>query len=609
MEYPILKGIKTPQDVKRLDSARLQALCAEIRDCIINTVSKNGGHLASNLGAVELTVALHRVFNSPDDSIIFDVGHQCYAHKLLTGRFEKFDTLRTEGGISGFMNPFESEHDAVITGHSSNSISEAYGIYKAKQLSGQSGMAVAVIGDGAMTGGIAYEAMNNAGNGKGNFIIVLNDNKMSISQNVGAFARSLTKMRNKPKYHRFKSAFSSFLLELPLIGKGLNKLLFSLKESLKLIVYKNNFFTSMGFNYLGPVDGHNIAELESILNIARNYDKPSLVHVVTTKGKGYAFAESSPKNYHGVSPFDIDEGIGLNDKFTFSRIAGNTLCELAEKDKKICAITAAMTEGTGLVDFAKKYRDRFFDVGIAEQHAVSFSAGLAVGGMKPYFVVYSSFLQRAYDQIVHDAATANVPVKLLIDRAGIVGEDGVTHQGLFDVSFLTGIPNMTVYSPSNFEELAFRIKQSCGFDGVCAIRYPRGSEKYCGEFDIASDYSIVRGSAEKLIITYGRLYSEAFAAHERDSEISILKLNKIYPLSDDIAEVISTYNNIHIFEETELSGGIGEHISSKLLKLGFRGRYTIHAVDNKFLPGATVSSSIKSCGLDADTMFNCFTEN
>lgn len=609
MEYPILKGIKAPQDVKRLDSARLQALCAEIRDCIINTVSKNGGHLASNLGAVELTVALHRVFNSPDDSIIFDVGHQCYAHKLLTGRFERFDTLRTEGGLSGFMNPFESEHDAVITGHSSNSISEAYGIYKAKQLSGQSGTAVAVIGDGAMTGGIAYEAMNNAGNGKGNFIIVLNDNKMSISQNVGAFARSLTKMRNKPKYHRFKSAFSSFLLNLPLIGKGLNKLLFSLKESLKLIVYKNNFFTSMGLNYLGPVDGHNIAELESILNIARNYDKPSLVHVVTTKGKGYAFAESSPKNYHGVSPFDIDEGIGSNDNFTFSRIAGNTLCELAEKDKKICAITAAMTEGTGLVDFAGKFKDRFFDVGIAEQHALSFSAGLAVGGMKPYFVVYSSFLQRAYDQIVHDAATANVPVKLLIDRAGIVGEDGVTHQGLFDVSFLTGIPNMTVYSPSNFEELAYRIKRSAEFDGVCAVRYPRGSEKNCGEFDIESDYYIVPGSSEKLIVTYGRLYSEAYTAHERDNEISILKLNKIYPLSDDIAEVISTYDNIHIFEETEISGGIGEHISAKLLKLGFGGKLTIHAVDNKFLPGSPVSSAIKSCGLDADTMFNCFTEN
>jgi len=608
LEFPILSNIKSTDDIKHLDNARLQVLCEEIRECIMTTVSKNGGHLASNLGAVELTVALHRAFSSPKDSLIFDVGHQCYTHKLLTGRFNEFHTLRTEGGISGFMNPFESEHDAVITGHSSNSISAAYGIYKAKTLSNEDGTAVAVIGDGALTGGIAYEALNNVGSAKNNFIIVLNDNKMSISQNVGALARSLTKMRNKPKYHRFKSVISDLILKIPFVGNILQKKLFSLKEAVKLIIYRRNFFTSMGFNYLGPVDGHNIAAMESLFKVAKNYTRPCLVHVLTTKGKGYPFAESSPKNYHGVSPFDIDEGADFNNTATFSQVAGNTLCELADKDDKISAITAAMTEGTGLADFAEKFSDRFFDVGIAEQHAVTFGAGLAIGGMKPYFVVYSSFLQRAYDQIVHDAATANVPLKLLIDRAGIVGEDGVTHQGLFDVSYLTGIPNINVYSPTTFEELAFRIKDISDFNGLCAVRYPRGSEKECGEFDYTSDYSVLKGSSKKAIVTYGRLYSEAYLAHEKNSEINVIKLNKIYPLADDVVELINTFDEVHFFEETELSGGIGEHLAAKLLKLKFKGEYNIHAVENKFLPSATVSSAIKSQGLDFESMLKCFME-
>ncbi len=608
MDYPILSSIKSPLDVKKLDNAKLQPLCEEIRDCIITTVSKNGGHLASNLGAVELTVALHRAFTSPEDSIVFDVGHQCYTHKLLTGRFEGFSTLRTENGISGFMNPLESEHDAVITGHSSNSISAAYGIYKGKALSGKKGSAVAVIGDGAMTGGIAYEALNNVGNEKCNFIIVLNDNKMSISKNVGSVARSLTKMRNKPKYHRFKSAFSSFLLKIPFMGEALHKAFFSIKEALKLMVYRKNFFTSLGLNYLGPVDGHNIAAMESLFKIAQNYTRPSIVHVVTTKGKGYPFAETSPKNYHGVSPFDIEEGASSGGN-SFSQVAGNTLCDLAENESKICAITAAMTEGTGLYDFSKKYPDRFFDVGIAEQHAVSFASGLAVGGMKPYFVVYSSFLQRGFDQIVHDAATANVPLKLLVDRAGIVGEDGVTHQGLLDVSFLTSIPNVTVYSPSSFNELSYRIKAIADYNGVSAIRYPRGSEKPCGEFDMQSDYSFIKGNSENLIVTYGRLYSESYEAYCKDNSINLLKLNKIYPIENEVIEIISKFGNVHIFEEIELSGGIGEHLSAMLLESGYNGKFKIHAVENKFLPAATVSSAIKSVGLDAESMLNCFTVN
>ena len=394
MDYRIINQIQSPEDVKNLPETELPRLCEEIRDCIIHTVAKNGGHLSPNLGTVELTVALHRSFSSPKDAILFDVGHQSYAHKLLTGRFAQFSTLRTENGISGFMRPDESEHDPFITGHSSNSISAAYGIYRAKRLKGEEGTAVAVIGDGAMTGGMAYEAMNNVASGRSNFIVVLNDNKMSISRNVGALARSFTKMRNRPHYHQFKFALSRFLLKLPLIGRPINDFLFTVKESVKGLVYKNNLFSSLGFNYLGPVDGHNIKAMEQLFAVAQTYSRPSLIHVVTTKGKGYPQAESSPKNYHGVSPFDVEKGANGQGKRTFSDVAAATLCDLAKTDETVCAVTAAMTVGTGLSEFASRFKSRFFDVGIAEQHAVTFAAGLASKGLKPFFAVYSSFLQR-----------------------------------------------------------------------------------------------------------------------------------------------------------------------------------------------------------------------
>ena len=433
MEYKLLSKIKSPDDVKKLNYDEISLLCQEIRDCIVSTVSKNGGHLASNLGAVELTVALHRSFSSPEDALIFDVGHQSYTHKLLTGRFDRFSSIRTENGLSGYMRPDESEHDPFITGHSSNSISAAYGIYRAKKLKGEEGTAVAVIGDGAMTGGMAYEALNNAASGRSNFIVVLNDNKMSISRNVGALARSLTKMRNKPHYHHFKFALSRFLLAIPLIGRPLNNAIFTVKEAVKELVYHENIFSALGFNYLGPVDGHDVKAMEQLFDIAKSYSRPSVIHVITTKGKGYAYAESSPKDYHGVSAFDIDKGAKFGGKRTYSDVAGEALCKAAERDERVCAITAAMTAGTGLAEFAGRFKSRFFDVGIAEEHAVTFAAGLASAGMKPYFAVYSSFLQRGFDQIIHDVAIGGFPVRLLIDRAGIVGEDGETHQGLFDV--------------------------------------------------------------------------------------------------------------------------------------------------------------------------------
>ena len=609
MEYTVLNTIKTPQDVKKLNKAELVVLCDEIRNCIIETVSKNGGHLASNLGAVELTIAIHKVFNSPEDSIIFDVGHQCYTHKLLTGRFDKFNTLRLENGISGFLKPSESEHDAFITGHSSNSISAAYGIYKAKKLTGQKGSAIAVIGDGALTGGMAYEALNNAGNDDGNFIIILNDNKMSISKNVGALSRSLTKMRNKPRYHNFKFALSNFLIKIPLIGKYINKFLHTIKEIFKRIVYKNNVFSTLGFNYLGPVDGHNLESLESLLKIAKSYNKPTIVHVITTKGKGYSYAESNPNNYHGVSPFDISEGATSNGKISFSDVAGAALCDLANIDKTVCAITAAMTEGTGLSHFATRYNDRFFDVGIAEQHAITFAAGLKKGGMNPYFAVYSSFLQRGYDQIIHDCAIENLPVCFLIDRAGIVGEDGETHQGIFDISYLTTIPNIDIFSPSHYNELEYRIKMTSTCKNVTAIRYPRGLEKPIGiNIDYKSDFTVFKGKGKKAIVTYGRLFSNAYDAKALNDEISVIKLNKIYPLSDQLINTIKEFDQIHFFEESVKNGGIGEHLLSALNSNGYNGKFSIHAIDNKFIPAASISSCMKSNQLDTDSMLRCFND-
>lgn len=602
MEYKLLCKIKSPDDLKKLNEAQISLLCEEIRECIITTVSKNGGHLASNLGAVELTVALHRSFSSPDDAIIFDVGHQCYTHKLLTGRFDKFSTLRTENGLSGYMKPSESEHDPFITGHSSNSISAAYGIYRAKRLKGENGTAVAVIGDGAMTGGMAYEALNNVGSGRNNFIVVLNDNKMSISRNVGALARSLTKMRNKPHYHHFKFTLSRILNAVPVIGRPLCNLIYTIKEDIKGLVYKNNFFTALGFNYLGPVDGHNVNALEQLFEIAKTYSRPSLIHVITTKGKGYSYAESSPKSYHGVSPFDVEKGATESGKLTFSDVAGAALCSLAEKDDKICAITAAMTSGTGLTAFAGKYKSRFFDVGIAEQHAVTFSAGLAAAGMKPFFVVYSSFLQRGFDQVIHDIAIGGFPVRLLIDRAGIVGEDGETHQGLFDVPFLTSVPNMTVYSPCYYRELERDIIRAAETDAFCAIRYPRGCEKEEPDCDFSEDYTLIKGESEKLIITYGRLFSDALEAKKNRPELNILKLNKIYPLSDDCFNVIKAFKEVHFFEESIKNGGIGELCAARLLEDGFIGKYKIHAIDGKFVPCAAVSSAIKLNGLDSESM-------
>lgn len=476
MEYELLGRVNSPEDLKELDGSALSRLCEEIRDCIIKTVSKNGGHLSSNLGAVELTVALHRVFSCPEDSIVFDVGHQSYTHKLLTGRYEKFSTLRREGGISGFTRPDESPCDAVVSGHSSTSVSSAFGILKGKLLRGEPGKTVAVVGDGALTGGMVYEALNNAGRDRSNLIIVLNDNTMSISRNVGALARHLNVIRSKPGYFKMKHAFKRLLWKIPFIGARLESRLGRSVRAVKNALYNSNIFEGFGLHYMGPADGHDIPLLETLLREAAADPRPVLLHVVTTKGKGYPYAEEAPALFHGVEPFDPAEGLVGHGK-GFSTVFGETLCELAESDDRICAITAAMPAGTGLEEFSERFRPRFFDVGIAEEHAVTFAAGLATAGLRPFVAVYSSFLQRAYDQLLHDAAIARLPVTACVDRAGFSGSDGETHQGLYDPAFLSSIPGIEVYSPASYGELSELLRRAAARErGLWAIRYPRGGE-------------------------------------------------------------------------------------------------------------------------------------
>lgn len=601
MEYRFLNGINSPADLKQLNKDEVNILCDEIRDKLLTVISSNGGHLASNMGAVELTVALHKNFDSPKDAIIFDVGHQCYTHKLLTGRYEKFDTIRKEGGISGFMRPSESEHDQFVSGHASNSIAAAFGIHKAKQINGEEGTAVAVIGDGALTGGLAFEALNNIGTYKGNFIVVINDNEMSISLNVGSVSKHLNKIRLKPGYHKLKSDTESFLLKIPFIGKAIRKILSKIKDFFKRFIYKDNIFEALGFNYIGPVDGHDIDKLNVALNIAKMQTSPCVVHVITKKGKGYEFAENEPDFYHGVSAFDTIEGVSNNQGDNFSAHCGNALLNLAKEDNKVCAVTAAMPLGTGLDTFAKEYPDRFFDVGIAEEYAVTFSAGLASGGAKPYFAVYSSFLQRSYDQIIHDAAIAGLPLRLLVDRAGLVGEDGETHQGVFDAAFLSTIPNMTIYSPASYKELEGYIKLSKDFTSPAAIRYPRGKEIINFPFN-NKDFTVFKNNGKTAILTYGVMTSEAIMAQQKLSEenifVDVIKLNKIFPISQKLISTLNEYTYVEFFEEGIKKGGIAEHIASRIAVPN-----SITAIKDEFIPAMSREAALKYCSLDKGSIY------
>lgn len=609
-EYKLLSKIKSPKDVKKLSEEEILRLCAEIREKLVEVVSVNGGHLSPNLGVVELTVAIHRSFNLPKDSLVWDVGHQSYTHKLLTGRYSEFDTLRLKDGISGFPKTEESIYDDFNTGHSSTSISAAFGIANAKLLSGDNSHTIAVIGDGSFTGGLAFEAVNNAGRFNRNFIVVLNDNKMSISKNVGAFPRYLTTVRIQPWYIRVKRNTERVLSKIPFFGEIIKGMLRRSKSRIKNIVYKNTLFDDFGFTYLGPIDGHNVAELENAFTVAKKISKPVLIHVVTKKGKGYQPAEANPDEFHGIGKFDIESGEPLSSHKGFSAVFGKTMCELAEKDEKICAITAAMTGGTGLNEFSKQYKNRFFDVGIAEEHAVTFGCGLASKGYRPVFAVYSTFLQRAYDQLIHDAALGNIHLVLGIDRAGIVGSDGETHQGVFDASMLNTIPRTTVFSPTYFDGLEKSLRSAIYVQkGLAVVRYPRGGELYkpdgFGEESI--DFNVIGNSESKyLLVTYGRLFSYAARAKEilaeQGIDICILKLCRIKPINDKAIEYAINFKKVWFFEEGIINGGIARTFSDMLTLRGFDGSYHIRAIHDKFIKQMSVSEALSMLKLDTDGM-------
>lgn len=596
----MLDSLDLPGDLKKMDYHRCMELCRCIRKIILKTVMKNGGHLASNLGTVELTVALHRVFDSPKDKFVWDVGHQAYTHKLLTGRCGSFDTLRRENGISGFIRPSESEHDAFISGHSSTSISAALGMAEAMRLDGDNEHhAVAIIGDGAFTGGLAYEGLNNAGKSKSRIIVILNHNEMSISKNVGAFAKYLSSIRRNQKYLDTKKVIEEMLDKIPVLGDPMKNILVSSKWMLKVMLYHSTMFEDLGFAYLGPVDGHNIAELDETLRVAKQMDKPVFIHVNTVKGKGYKPAEKNPGEYHSVPGVSCRGGKGM----TFSDNFGTELARLGDKDSNICAISAAMKYGTGLQYFAAKHPGRFFDVGIAEQHAVTFACGLAKCGKMPVFAVYSSFLQRSFDQLIHDAAIDNTHIVLAVDRAGIVGGDGETHQGIFDIPMFTCIPNTTVFSPSNLAEQTMCLEEALyKTEGVAAVRYPRGGE-YGGGIDHSRDtcgYHLLKKGSRCLSVSFGRIIHELYAAAE-NADTDVLKLVKIYPVEDEMIGICMNYDRIIIFEESSDRNGIGSLIAAKLLENEYCGEVETVAVSG-FVPQAEVSSVMKKYGLDAKSM-------
>ena len=595
-----LSSMELPKDLKKLSTKDAAELCAEVREILIDTVSKTGGHLASNLGTVELTMAIHRVFDSPKDKIVWDVGHQAYTHKILTGRLDKFSTLRQDNGLSGFCRPDESVHDAFISGHSSTAVSAALGIACAMKASGDKHHALAVVGDGAATGGLFFEGLNNAGKSDTNIIVILNCNEMSISKNVGAVAKYLSQLRTKDSYHKTKSAVERVLDKTPLIGSPVKKTIRSSKNAFKDILLHSTMFEDFGFEFVGPLDGHNLDELEKGLKAAKSMNKPVFVHVNTTKGKGYPPAEKNPGEFHGVGSFEIKTGnpdVVTSD--SYSSVFGMQLTELAKKNKRIFAVTAAMKYATGLHTFAKAYPDRFFDVGIAEQHAVTFCGGLAASGIIPVFAVYSTFLQRSYDQIIHDLSITDYHMVFGIDRAGIVGSDGETHQGIFDVGLLTSVPNTTIYSPSCYDEVRLCLSKAINEDtGIVAVRYPRGSQKQTfGE--PTTEYCLEGNGADTLIVTYGRLSSNAARARailsNKDIKCDILRLVSIYPISQKIPEIFSKYKRVIFFEESYFSGSISEKytaLCSNVVPVALTG----------FIRHAPVDVLLDENGLSAEKM-------
>lgn len=607
----ILPNINSPADIRTLSLAQLEQLAAEIRALIIDTVAENGGHLAPNLGVVELTLALHYVFDTPHDKLIWDVGHQSYAHKIITGRRDRFSTIRCEGGLSGYCSREESDYDCFCTGHSSNSVSLALGMAEARDLRGEEHKVVAVIGDGALTGGVALEALNHAGDLKTPLLVVLNDNEMSINHNVGALDTYLSHIRSDPRYGKAKEEVHGFLEHIPWLGPRLAHLISSFKGSLKSMLVPGMFFEDLGFTYLGPTAGHDIASLIEMLQRAAQVKKPVLLHVLTTKGKGYAPAEQSPHNWHSVTPFDVASGQALPGSCSpsYTDIFGQTLVELAGQDEKIVAITAAMTDGTGLTEFQRRFPARFYDVGIAEQHAVTFAAGLANAGEKPVVAIYSSFIQRAYDQVIEDLCLQKLPVVLALDRAGIVGGDGYTHQGIFDLSFLGAIPGLTVMAPADGGELAAMLRFALALGTPAAIRYPK---ERAIELPLAHQplslgrAEVIREGGDLAFFALGSMVSVALAAADllQTRGIGARVVNARFLSPVDTMELLNCatqcQGRIISVEENVLAGGFG---SACRMALADKDAELLNAgLPQRFIGHGKRDCQLKTLGLSAEAL-------
>ncbi len=609
----ILERIEGPWDVKKMTPEQMKTLAAEIRQFLIEKISVTGGHLASNLGVVELTIALYRAFDLPKDKVIWDVGHQSYTHKILSGRKEMFDELRQYGGMSGFPKRKESPYDSFDTGHSSTSISAGLGIAQGRDLLGENYSVVSVIGDGALTGGMAYEALNNAAHLNKNFIIVLNDNNMSISENVGGMSKYLSGLRLGTRYNRLKKRVSNTLLKVPVVGEGLVDKISRTKNSIKQLIIPGMLFENMGITYLGPVDGHDIPEMTKIFKEAKKMDHAVLVHVLTKKGKGYKPAEENPSRFHGVEPFDIKTGKALRTKQfpTYTDVFSKELCQLAEKNPKIVAVTAAMPDGTGLTAFQKAYPKRFFDVGIAEQHAVTSAAGMAAAGLKPVVAVYSSFMQRAFDQILHDVCIQDLPVVFALDRAGLVGSDGETHQGIFDLSYLTCIPNMSVLAPKNLWELERDLQFAMTYDRPIAIRYPRG-QAYRGleEFDSPIEYGkgeILMQGEEIALLAVGSMVSTA--EHIRNKlggegwNCTLANGRFIKPIDKELVCNLADHHKLIVtLEENVLQGGFGLDVTALVHEYAPNVKVLNIALPDAYVEHGNVSVLRETVKIDSDSI-------
>ncbi len=608
MKTKILQKINSPKDIKKLGPYGLKTLAAETREFLIDSVSKTGGHLASSLGVVELTIALHYCFNLPEDKIIWDVGHQAYAHKLYTGRRDKFDSLRQLNGLGGFPKTSESDCDAFDTGHSSTSISAAFGLAMGRDLKGKKRHIAAVIGDGSLTGGLAYEGLNNVGRAKTPMIVILNDNQMSIGENVGALSRRLNEFRGDPHYIGAKRDVKGFLKTVPVIGKPINDVLEKTKDSIKYLLVPGTFFEELGFKYFGPIDGHNISDLISVIGRAKKLNCPVLLHVHTIKGKGYDYAEKNPELFHGVSPFFPETGKARNEPKgkTYSHYFCDELIKCGEEDDRVVAITASMQSGTGLDPFFERFPDRLFDVGIAEGHAVTFSGGLAKAGMIPVFACYSSFLQRGYDELIHDVCIQNLHVVFAIDRAGVVGEDGETHQGLFDLSYLSHIPNMTIMAPKNGYELGKMVRFAITeMNSPVAIRYPKGEatqiEFQDNDISYGKSETIFEGS-EIALISVGCMMEQAKFCYERLVELgySVSLINAVFvkPVDMELASRLMKFKYVFTFEDNVIIGGYGASLQlltdKKIHVFGFK---------NEFIKQGKRSEIFKLNGLDGESLF------